>query len=52
MDNIDNFEHPSLPLNYTFCSNLRLSGTIDASSQHALDEYNEFKCSKFLDYHM
>jgi hypothetical protein len=52
MDNIDKFEYPSLPPKDKFYSSLRLSGISDDDYEHALNEYNKFNCSKFLDYHM
>ena len=52
MYNIDKFEYPSLPPKEIFYSSLTLSGISDANYKHALNVYNKFKCSKFLDYHM
>jgi hypothetical protein len=52
MDNIDKFEYPSLPSKDKFYSSLRLSGISDDDYKHALNVYNKFNCSKFLDYHM
>ena len=52
MDNINKFEYTSLPSKDKCYSSLKLSGLSDANYQHALDVYNKFKCSKFLDYHM
>ena len=52
MDSIDKFEYPTLPPKDNCCSSLRLSGISDDDYEHALNVYNEFKCSKFLDYHM
>ena len=52
MDNSDKFEYPSLPSKDTFYSRFRLSGISKANYTHALNVYNKFKCSKFLDYHM
>ena len=51
MDNIDKFEYPSLPSKDSFYSSLKLSSLSDADYTHALNVYNKFKCSKFLDYH-
>jgi hypothetical protein len=52
MDNIDKFAYPSLPSKDKFYSSLNLSSISDADYKHALNEYNKFNCSKFLDYHM
>ena len=52
MDNIDKFEYPSLPSKDKLYSSLWLSGVSDANYQHALNVYNKFNCSKFLDCHM
>ena len=52
MDNIDKFEYPSLPSKDKLFSSLRLSGISNANYKHALNVYNNFKRSKFLDYHM
>jgi hypothetical protein len=52
MDNIDKFEYPSLPSKDKFYSSLRLSDISDDDYEHALNVYNKFNCSKFLDYHM
>ena len=52
MDNLGKFGYPSLPSKGTRCSSLRLRGISDANYQHALNVYNKFECSKFLDYYM
>ena len=52
MDGIDKFEYSTLPPKEQFYSSLILSGISDDNYKHALNVYNKFKCSKFLDYHM
>jgi hypothetical protein len=52
MDTIDKFEYPSLPSKDKCYSSLRLSGISGDGYKHALNAYNKFNCSKFLDYHM
>ena len=52
MDGLDKFEYPTLPPKDKFYSSLRLSGISDNNYKHALNVYDKFKCSKFLDYHM
>jgi hypothetical protein len=52
MDNIDKFEYPTLPSKDKFYSSLSLKDISDDDYKHALNVYNKFNCSKFLDYHM
>ena len=52
MDGIDKFEHTKLRPKDKCYSSLRLSGISDENYEHALNVYDKFKCSKFLDYHM
>ena len=52
MDNMYKFEYPTLPPTEHFYSSLRLSGISDKSYKHALNVYNKFNCSKFLEHHM
>ena len=52
MDGIDKFEYPTLPPKATFCSSSRFRVRSDDDYEHALSVYNEFKWSRFLDYHM
>ena len=49
MDNTNKFEYPKLPSQARFCSILRFSGIGDDNYRHALNVYDKFKCSKFLD---
>ena len=52
MDGLYNFEYTTLPPKENVYSSLRLSGVSNTNYNHALNVYDKFKCSKFLDYHM
>ena len=52
IDTIDRFEYPTLPPTEFVYSSLRLSGMRENNYDRALNVYDKFKCSKFLDCHM